>query len=287
MTRLSPAAALAWKIAMFEALQAGSELLEKEHLLIGIYSLEKVISLQDLARDVPVAVGVLHERDALDFSIKNFRLDASKLRRGVRGNLPPGRRAGNVRIVHRSPDCRKYFNRANELAEKNEITCIHLLQAILEDPGPKIIRVLKPASFGREQAAAPTVPVQLTLGVRQFRDTEEHRNHLQVDITRTVTTLASLPPASGQSLRLRREVQKKTLQVARLCLNLGDLSGMVPALRELAEHAGNYRDKEDVTRICAQLAYMHNEGIPLMKSSAKKIHALLTTLENHAGSGES
>jgi len=277
MNRLSPAAALAWKIAMFEALQAGSELLEKEHLLIGLCSLEKVIRLEDLSRDLPVAAGVLHERDALDFSLRKFSLDASKLRRGVRDTLPPGRRAGNVRILHRSPDCRKYFDRANEIAGKNAVTSIHLLQSVLEDPGPKIIRVLKPRSSGGEPAAAPRVRAQLTLGVRQFQDADEHRHHLMTDIQRSVTTLASLPPASGQSLRLRREVQMKTLQVARLCLDLGDLSNLLPALRDLAEHAVDLRAR--ILGLCAQLEFMRNEGIPLSDPSKDRIRSVLDNLE--------
>lgn len=44
MKSLSPGADLAWRIAAHEAVVSGYKFIEKEHLLIGIVSLEKVIS---------------------------------------------------------------------------------------------------------------------------------------------------------------------------------------------------------------------------------------------------
>ncbi len=275
--RLSPAAVLAWKIAMHEALLAGSEFLEKEHLLIGLYSLEKVIRLDDLVRNVPVAQKVLHEKDMLDLSLKKTHLDAASIRHKLRRTLSQGGKPVNVKVVHRSSDCRKYFDRAAKLANGNEITCIHLLNAIFENPGPRILNIIEPAAFDRARPAASTITLELTQVLQKVRNDEVQKKHLQSDITMSRQSLESLPRGSERSVELRVEIWQKTIQVARLALGLHDLPSLTGALRELTGTAGTTKDQ--LLSLIAQLEYMQKEGISPGEDTEIKVLSALQILE--------
>jgi hypothetical protein len=277
MIRLSPAAVLAWKIAMFEALLTGSKFLEKEHLLIGLFSLEKVINLDDLTRNVPIAQKILHERDILDLSLKKTHMDAAAFRRNVRRALPRGEKPANVKIIHRSSDCRKYFDRAVILANGNEIACIHLLNAILENPGPRILNILEPITNDGARQAAPVITMEMTQAIQKFRNDEEQKRHLQSDITMSRHSLETLSPGSSRSLRLRKEVWKKTIHVARLSLELHDLLSLTSALRDLIESAGDI--KNQLLNLITQLDYMQNEGIGPGEDTKMKVLSALQSLE--------
>jgi hypothetical protein len=277
VTRLSPASILAWKIARFEALRAGSRYLEKEHLFIGLCSLEKVLSVNDLVRHRPVAQSVLYEKDTLDLALKKTRMDAATFRQKVRNTLPRGEGEKNAKVIHRSPDCRTCFDLAAAHAKDKEITCIYLLDSIFENPGPIILNVLTPVSGRQERTNHPPVVLQMSRTLRKFLDNEKQKQHLQADITRSRNTLESLPAASERSVRLRMQLRKKTIRIARLSLIVGDLAGMIAALRDLADNYGIF--PEEIKALCAQLEYMHSEGISLGESSRERIRAFLDGLE--------
>ena len=59
MTELSFGAKMAWQLAAQEAAAARSEFIEPEHILIGIFSLEKVLRQADEARLDPTSRQVL------------------------------------------------------------------------------------------------------------------------------------------------------------------------------------------------------------------------------------
>jgi len=280
----SPAAALAWKIAMAEALLAGSESIEKEHLFIGLCSLDKLLTIRDLFRHGTVARRVLYERDAIDYSLKTPGLDPAIFRRGVRRMLHRGKRPVRKGIIHRSPDCRKYFDRAREIAQGKEITCIHLMDAILENPGPVIEGIMEPMSPQPGETNTLPITVQVIRSLHVFEKTKRQEQHARAAITRSRHTLESLPSDSGRTLQLRKQVAKKTIRVARLCLALGDLAGLVSALRELAEDAG--AGGSGICALCAQIDYMRTEGIVPGVASKEVIDALMSEREREADRGE-
>jgi ATP-dependent Clp protease ATP-binding subunit ClpC len=146
MTRLSVGASLAWRIAASEAGAAKHQCIEKEHLLIGICSLEKVLRLGGAEFDLQAQQSLQAENNGVEDVLRAFELDATQLRRKVCERLGVGSYTHTEKVVHRSETCKRFFERAGELASSTgEITCLHLLAAILEDPGMTISSVLDEA----------------------------------------------------------------------------------------------------------------------------------------------
>lgn len=281
MTHLSPAAVMAWKIAMLEALKSGSEYLEKEHLLIGLYSLEKVLTLKDLHRDPRASKQVLEEKDALDFPLCNAGLDATIFRRMIRTTLSPGKVTGKEKILHRSLDCRNCFERAATLANGKEVNCVHLFNAILENPGLKILKVVEQASPHGTGAAAPSLSIQMTRALHQFRMTQDNKEHILHDIDKFQHTLTTLPRDSERYANLKRELSKKTIQLALACLDLHELSQLVHSLKYLSSESVQFRP--ELMGFIPQLEYMQREGIRIGISSSDLIRCVLKKLESEIG----
>lgn len=157
MKKLSFAASAAWQISAQEAAAGEYSLIEAEHLLVGILSLEKIGTVDDLD---PLSQEALQEETvAVEEILGTFGLDATLLRHSVRQRLGKGNGRGAQKTVHRSPACKKVFERAGERAgASGEITCIHLLAAILEQPSTIVSSVLEEAKvtpgalLGRAQA---------------------------------------------------------------------------------------------------------------------------------------
>lgn len=151
MPDLSPGAVIAWQIAAAEASHAKHQFIEKEHLLIGICSLEKLLMPgaleEELDPDMEKALRM--EADAVEDMLREFELNPTELRRAVRKALGKGTYRHTERVIHRSEDCKSYFLRAEQLAGAagaEEVCCVHLLCAIWERPGKLITSVL--ADFG-------------------------------------------------------------------------------------------------------------------------------------------
>jgi ATP-dependent Clp protease ATP-binding subunit ClpC len=122
--------------------------IEKEHLFIGILSLEKVVALG------PEKAGFRQqewkalqtEHGAVKDVLNWCALDATGLRRYVRQGLRQGNYRHTEEVIHRSEACKKVFNHAEELVPPGaHISCLHLLAAILEEPGEIINRTLAQA----------------------------------------------------------------------------------------------------------------------------------------------
>jgi len=161
MKGLSIGTSLVWQIAATEAAAARFELIEKEHIFIGILSLEKWLMLNPeesglKSQDHQV---LRVEHDAIEDVLRGFELNSTQFRRQLRKRLGVGNYKHTEKVVHRSEACKKIFNRANELGiSATEISCLHLLAAILEEPGQVVGQVLndagaKPADL-RENALA-------------------------------------------------------------------------------------------------------------------------------------
>ncbi len=165
MARLSGAAGLVWQIAASEATASRHPFIEREHLLIGVCSLKKAIGFLRFSRLEPLPVEPIRtEADDLEEILTGLGISAMAFRRGVRSRLRPGHVQHAEQAMHRSETCKGIFRRAEELAARagSEETCAkHLLEAILEDPGPTITSVLvaagvAPEALHREVASGNT-----------------------------------------------------------------------------------------------------------------------------------
>ena len=133
MKRLSAGASWAWQIAAGESAAAGHQYIEKEHVMMGICSLAKVLSpaggveLNGRARAVLQA-----EWSTVEDALNGFELDPTLLRRQLRTRLGRGTYRHSEGVVHRSEACKRVFQRAGELAQDaGVISCLHLLAALL------------------------------------------------------------------------------------------------------------------------------------------------------------
>ena len=155
MSKLSPAAGLAWQIAASEAATARHPFIEREHLLIGICSLHKALGFIRFSRVESLPVEPIRaEADRVEQTLGSLGISSLTFRRGVRSRLRPGLAEPPKQAVHRSDACKAIFRRANELAGRaggEETHAQHLLAAILEDPGPVITAVLVGAGIEPEE----------------------------------------------------------------------------------------------------------------------------------------
>jgi len=145
MKDLSVGADLAWRIAAMEAGAAKFQFIEIEHIFIGICSLEKILKLSPAECDLNPQTykSLQNEHAILQGLMRSSGLDTTQMRRMMRKRLGTGKYEHTGKVIHRNEACKKIFNRAYELASSSEeISCLHLLAAILEKPGSNISYVL-------------------------------------------------------------------------------------------------------------------------------------------------
>ncbi|MEI7847400.1 MAG: ATP-dependent Clp protease ATP-binding subunit [Chloroflexota bacterium] len=128
---------LAWQIAAAEAGAAKQPTIEKEFILIGICSLKKMLaSDHDAVSDPGMRTRLQAEYEAVEKVLQAQDLNSTVLRRQVRNKIKKGDHKYVENIVHRSEACKQVFIRAEELAvSNNEVTCLHFLAAVMEEPG--------------------------------------------------------------------------------------------------------------------------------------------------------
>ncbi len=125
-----PSALAAWSIGAEEARALGHENIEPEHVFIGICSLEKLLPFTD---DVPLAAALRADVGALAAALSPYHTDAATLRRLVRRRIGRGGVAHSDNdVMHRSPACRDVFAKAASLAGTSDVSCLHLLAALLD-----------------------------------------------------------------------------------------------------------------------------------------------------------
>ena len=137
-------ASIASQIAAEGARGAKHQYIEKEHLLIGICSLEKVLMAGGkLTLDRRTARALRTEYRAIEDVLHGSNIDTIQLRRHMRSQLGEGNYQHTEKIIHRSEACKNIFKRAAELAASPKtLSCMHLLAALLEEPGDIISSVL-------------------------------------------------------------------------------------------------------------------------------------------------
>jgi ATP-dependent Clp protease ATP-binding subunit ClpC len=145
MKELSFAASAAWQLSALEAAAGRQPLIEAEHLLIGICSLEKIdLSVAQNNLDPLSQESLQAETAAVEEVLGEFEIDPTSLRRSVRQKLGIGNAQHEENMVHRSPACKRVFRRASELARAGDrITCLHLMAAIFEQSSATISSALE------------------------------------------------------------------------------------------------------------------------------------------------
>jgi ATP-dependent Clp protease ATP-binding subunit ClpC len=152
MRPLTKAARMAWEIGAAETARIRHPLIEREHLLIGLCSLLKVLEYLKYTRFESLPVDAIREEgEGIARVLASNGITDAAFRRGVRSRLRPGNAVHADPVVHRSDECKAVFHRAAELApEGMEVSARHLMAAVLEAPGPKIGAVLAGAGVAPE-----------------------------------------------------------------------------------------------------------------------------------------
>ena len=142
----SAAAQISWQIAAWETSFASLQFIEKEMLAIGILSLEKIAAgkPQDLNIDPLEWQWIKIESAMLQEAFVSFGLSVTSLRRALRQAAGAGHYRHKQNIFHRSEACKQCFQQAEALVgDGKELKSLHLMVAILSDPGEKIGLLLK------------------------------------------------------------------------------------------------------------------------------------------------
>lgn len=279
MISLSPAAAIAWKIAASEAQLARSECIEKVHLFIGILSLDKALLSRNYILDKKDTQEILKEKNTLDFPLRNTGMDAVTIRRNIRTALTKGSSIHHDTVIHRSLACKKIFEQAFLRSDGKDVTCIHLFNSILNNPGTTISGVLDRALGEGEQSrnAVLSASMRLVHSVKDYQKAQENKDHIFSEIRTSQDTLSRISKESGQYRQLKLDLMKKTLALARICLQINDTAGLLVALRELVSDSGCC--KKQIEGIITQIDYMHTEGIGISERTAAQLCELMERLE--------
>ena len=150
MKPLSIAAETAWRLSVWEASAAASQFVEKEHAVIGILSLSKVATGMhaDMKLDRNQWNIIRAEWAALQEVFTALSLDATSLRRGLRKKLGKGSQPHTENVIHRSPECKAFFQIADALAgDASEVSALHLLAAIVGESGAVMSNLLAEQSI--------------------------------------------------------------------------------------------------------------------------------------------
>jgi len=145
---------IAWKLAVWEASAAKSDFIEKEHAVIGLFSLEKVAAGRpdDMKLNRDQWNRIRAEWVALLEVFAFCSLNATVLRRELRTGIGKGSHQHTGNVIHRSSECKAFFQIASALAgEAEAVSALHLLAAIVGEPGDVLGNLL------RDHAVTPAV----------------------------------------------------------------------------------------------------------------------------------
>ncbi len=138
MKPISTGTSIVWDIAVHEAVIAGAEYIEKEHIFAAVFSLDKVVSLNpgDLRINTAQMDEIKKEYAVIDGLLMPLKTSMPMIRRNVRSASRPGSHDhGKGAVVHRSRECKEIFSRAGDLSTTPRITSKDILLAVLEKPG--------------------------------------------------------------------------------------------------------------------------------------------------------
>lgn len=146
MKALSKGLLVAWKIAAIETGLSKHQFIEKEQILIGICSLEKVLMSRrlDMNFNNKELQEIKYEFELIQKLLSKYKLDATNLRRELRKEYGQGNYKHAEKVIHRSEDCKEFFNRSEVLTQKTaKVNCLHFLAVIMEKPGVIINQIIR------------------------------------------------------------------------------------------------------------------------------------------------
>jgi ATP-dependent Clp protease ATP-binding subunit ClpC len=183
MSQLSKAARMAWNIGAAEAARARHPFIEREHVAIGLCSLLKILEYLNYTHvEALPAESLREEGEEIERALVAQGITSVAFRRGVRSRLRPGNAVHTEKTVHRSPECKRHFYRAREIAGPGaEVRARDVMAAILEDPGAIVTSVLAGAGIAPDLLHRELMrgkgPVEVQQPVREevgaFSATEE------------------------------------------------------------------------------------------------------------------
>ena len=143
MANLSPGVNLAWQIAAYEAAEANYHFIEKEHLFIGILSLEKVVAggPDQSGLDQNAWQELKTENSVLNKVLGSFGIEQTRLRRIIRKKLGNGGYKHTEKTIHRSETCKALFAKVAAVSDSERITALNLAAAIAENPEDLLTKV--------------------------------------------------------------------------------------------------------------------------------------------------
>jgi ATP-dependent Clp protease ATP-binding subunit ClpC len=173
-----------WQIATGEAAHAKHELVEPEHLFIGVCKLGNLAQVHDW-RDIQLpknlAEALKGEAEAVVALFDKFQLDRVALYRELRQRKGRGDFEHNQReSISRSPASKALFTGAAELsADSPAVTALHLLAALLNDAEGIIATVLKARATNINAVRAAALAISLpSPGIR---DSNTKTHNLRLD----------------------------------------------------------------------------------------------------------
>jgi len=276
MRPLSQGALYAWKIAALEARSMGAEYIEKEHLLIGILSLEKVTGASRKESGDAPADSVHAEWKAIVDLLFLCGHDPRVLRRLMRRTLPGGRQKNDDVVIHRDESCRGCFTRAEYFA-REKIRANDLLSATLEQPGELISAVL--AESRQYRAASRDSDFILSTGTGLFfsdmsRDAiSVQKEHMKKEVERFSADLNEWSPRSTEHGTISRYIRHQARWLAELALEEDDTEGLLWLLRHLLRIAAEYQDA--ITACIRAVEDAEAKGAPLPPKLKQRIRDLL------------
>jgi ATP-dependent Clp protease ATP-binding subunit ClpC len=174
MPELSQGAYLAWRLAAGETARTMHPCIEKEFVLIGLCRLGKWLRSKAQGENTPLRGQVLRvvstEAQTVEEALQACAIAPDLLCHAVRVAVGKGPHRRGEEIIHRSTACKACFQRAEAIAEAAgaaEVHCVHLLAAILEQPGALITRVVTEVGVHIEALRAAVEATLVSLHDRQ------------------------------------------------------------------------------------------------------------------------
>lgn len=285
MSSFSPAAALAWKVAAYEAANLNAEYLEQEHLFIGLLSLDKLLSPDPRSAGPGPAADIAREWEALASLLEITGHDPVVLRRLMRTALRKGSRVATHRVIHRSLPCKEFFARAGRLAGGETVSAVNLFSAIMEQPGRIIEAVL---AEGRQCVAAKRQTDVFLPAGSGGADSQavtgtgfNLKGALARDIRRYAGGLGLWPPGSNEYVLTRQALHRKSVALAYISLADHDRDGLGMALSGISPLS----EGEGAAALLEILKSTEDHDGPLPAALEEQVRSLLKKTEDQDNTG--
>jgi hypothetical protein len=159
--KISPSIELIWQLAGHEAIAGEFKEIQPEHFCLGLLKLAE-LPVQEAAKlgvNEAAAKVLTAEVAAVRSELAKLGIDATQLRRALRGRLGKGGHPYTGGQMHRSQASRDLFEaaaRAADQAGSEVLAASHLLEAILKSPTPALAGLLRGAGGPKPPPATKT-----------------------------------------------------------------------------------------------------------------------------------